>query len=602
MPQMTIDDALRKGWDFYQQRKFREAEAIYREILAQQPREVRASYGLGLLALEIRHPAAIELISTALAAAGDQPDVLNNLGSAYQSQGRSREALEWYQKANAISPNSSLILSNMGHTLVTLGRREEAEATCRRAIEIDPKHASAHNNLGTAINGNERREEAEAAFRRALELNPDFPEALSNLGNLVHDDGEYEAAVGLFRRATVLAPTMPDAYSNMSNSLRLLGRYEEAVATARQAIGLRSHYPEAYSNLGAALHQLRKFDDAILAFRQAITLDPNSPDPHVNLALSLLLQGKFAEGWREYEWRRKSPKYLRLERRINGPAWDGAPGRGTILVSCEQGVGDTIQFARYLRQIHQRGWRVVLHSMTSLVRLMQQSAAELQIDQIVPWTEDNSEVLPPFDAFCPMASLPFLLGQMEPDLPAVPRPPYLRVDPGLQAMWRDRLRSVVPAGTPTVGLVWAGRPTHLDDRNRSIPLACLGPLGASGVKFVSLQIGPAAADQARNPPPGMDLIDLTAGIQDFADTAALVNELDMIVSVDTATAHLAGALGKPTCIMLPWVPDFRWLIDRPDTPWYPSVRLYRQPTIGDWDSVIPRLGRDIATFVAERRA
>jgi tetratricopeptide (TPR) repeat protein len=600
MPQVTIDQALQTAWQFYQERKLREAEAIYRQILAQQPGEVRASYGLGLLALEVRHPSAIDLIRTALPVAGNQTEVLNNLGSAYQSQGQSREALEWYRKALAVNPNSALILSNMAHALVTLGEREEAEKVSRRAIELDPNNASAYNNLGTSISATDRRADAEAAFRKALELRPDFPEALSNLGNLVHDDGRYEQAISMFRRATLLAPTLPDAYNNMSNSLRLLGRLDEAVAAARQALGLRPQFSAAHSNLGAALHQLRRFDEAIISLRQAIAIEPDMADTHVNLGLCLLLQGKFTEGWREYEWRRQSPKFIRMERMIKGPAWDGSPGRGTILVSAEQGVGDTIQFARFIRIIHQRGWRVVLHTMTSLVRLMNQSRAELQLDAVVPWTEDNSEKLPPFDAHCPLASLPVILGQMDPDSPSIPRPPYLRVDVALQAAWRDRLRAQVAPGTRTVGLVWAGRPSHMDDRNRSIPLARWAPLAvlaSRGVRFVSLQIGPAA-DQAKNPPPGLNLLDLTADIEDFADTAALVGELDMIVTVDTATAHLAGALGRPASVLLPWVPDFRWLLDRSDTPWYPSLRLYRQPGIGQWEPVIDQLvadlGRDLS--------
>jgi len=594
MTQVTVDQALFQAWQLYQDRKLREAEAIFRNILAQRPDEVRASYGLGLLALEARHPSAIDLISTALPFAGDHSEILNNLGSAYQSQGRSREAVEWYRKALAITPNSAGIMSNLAHALVTLEEREEAEAMCRQAIAIDPKNASAYNNLGTAIKAGERHGEAEAAFRKALEFKPDFPEALSNLGNLVHDDGQYEQAVALFRRAILLAPTMPDAYNNMSNSLRLLGRLDEAVAASRQAISLRGQFPAAYSNLGAALHQLGRYDEAVIAFRQAIAFEPDMADAHVNLALSLMLQGHFAEGWREYEWRRKTSKFMRLERRINGPAWDGSPGRGTgtILISAEQGVGDTIQFVRFVRQVQQRGWRVALHSMTSLVRLMNQSAAELRIDTVIPWTDDNSETLPAFEAHCPLASLPVILGQVDPHLPSIPRPPYLRVDPALQATWRDRLRAKLAPGMRTVGLVWAGRSSHLDDRNRSIPLARLAPLASPGVQFVSLQIGPAAR-QAGSPVPGMNLLDLTADIADFADTAALVCELDLVVTVDTATAHLAGALGRPTCVLLPWVPDFRWLLNRTDTPWYPSLRLYRQPSIGQWDPVITRLAADI---------
>ena len=600
MTQVTVDQALFTAWKLYQEHKLHEAEVIFRSILAQQPNEVRASYGLGLLALEARHPSAIDLISTALPVAGDHSEVLNNLGSAYQSQGRSREAVEWYRKALAISPNSSGIMSNLGHALVMVEEREEAEAVCRRAIELDPGNSSAYNNLGTAIKAGERHGEAEAAFRKALEIKPDFPEALSNLGNLVHDDGQYEQAIALFRRATLLAPTMPDAYNNMSNSLRLVGRLDEAVATARQAISLRGQFPAAYSNLGAALHQLGRHEEAVIAFRQAIAFEPEMADAHVNLALSLMLQGQFAEGLREYEWRRKTSKFMRLERRIKGPAWDGTPGRGTgtILVSAEQGVGDTIQFVRFVRQVQQRGWRVALHSMTSLVRLMSQSAAELRLDAIIPWTDDNSETLPAFDVHCPLASLPVILGQIDPNSPSMPQPPYLRVDPELQATWRDRLRAKVAPGMKTVGLVWAGRPSHLDDRNRSIPLARLAPLASPGVQFVSLQIGPAAR-QAGIPLPGFKLLDLTPDITDFADTAALVCELDLIVTVDTATAHLAGALNRPACVLLPWVPDFRWMLNRPDTPWYPSLRLYRQSAIGQWDQVITRLATDMRQTLAQ---
>jgi tetratricopeptide (TPR) repeat protein len=343
---------------------------------------------------------------------------------------------------------------------------------------------------------------------------------------------------------------------------------------------------EAHLNLGVALMAKTDVVPAITSFRRAIDLRPDSAKAHYNLALALLSSGNFREGWTENEWRWLCKGFTTPLRRFTQPLWDGSPLHGrTILLHCEQGFGDSIQFIRYAPLVAERGGRVVLWAPPELLSLMR----GVQGVETVA----TAEPFPPFDVHCPLLSLPRALDTRLESIPA--NVPYLFADPVRTARWKDKV--VASANGLKIGLAWAGRPTHTNDRNRSIGLKQLAPLAEiTGVTFYSLQKG-SSAHHAAGAPSGMNLIDLTDELHDFADTAALIENLDMVIAVDTSVAHLAGAMGKRVWVLLPFSADWRWLLNREDNPWYPTMRLFRQKQIGNWDATIIELARALKSQV-----
>jgi hypothetical protein len=362
------------------------------------------------------------------------------------------------------------------------------------------------------------------------------------------------------------------------NVLYRLGRHEEAIASLGRALQLRGEYPEALSNLGNVLRACGRRDEAVTAYERALKLRPDYVDAHWNLAQLLLLQGEYERGWREYEWRWKVRSMFQ-PRNFPQLRWNGEElGGKRILVHTEQGLGDAIQFVRYAPLIARRGGRVIFECQFEVQRLLGRCAG---VEQVVVAGQD----LPPFDVQIPLVSLPGVFGTMARNVPA--DVPYVFADEKVAQRWREKLAA---AGSgKTVGLVWGSGRAFPHYHLKSMALAALEPLGKMpGVQFVSLQKGPAAAD-AKSPPDGMKLIDWTNQLADFADTAALVAGLDLVISVDTAVAHLAGAMGKAVWTLLPFDPDWRWGLEREDSPWYPTMRLWRQSRSGDWAGVVQRL-------------
>jgi len=431
--------------------------------------------------------------------------------------------------------------------------------------------------------------EAEQLYRQVLAQQPENADALHFLGVLAHQVGRNDLAVDLISKAIALNPNWPDAYSNLGTVLQEQGQMEAAIAAHRRAVALKPNSPEAYGNLGNALWRHGQRHEAVAAWQQAVALHPNYPDAHHNLSLALLLAGEYRQGWEKFEWRWQRNDYRALQRNFAQPQWDGRPLAGTtILLHAEQGLGDTLQFVRYVPLVAQRGGRVILECQPELQRLLQAVHTDIPV-------VTKGQSLPHFDLHCPLLSLPRVIGTT---LGNIPRQiPYLQANAQAAQTWQNRLAA--PGPVMKIGLAWAGSPTHNNDRQRSLKLADLARLaGVSGVRFYSLQKG-AAAGEAKAPPPGMELTDWTPELNDFAATAALLAHLDLVIAVDTAVVHLAGAMGKPVWTMIPFVPDWRWLLEREDSPWYPTMRLFRQPRIGDWDSVIARMA---LTLSALRRA
>jgi Flp pilus assembly protein TadD len=511
-------------------------------------------------------------------------------GVSYHQAGRLAEAERIYREILAQQPNHAEASHLLGVLAGQVGRNDIAVELIRRAIALRGDYAEAHSNLGIALKDKGQLDEAITAFRQAIVLNPNLPEAHNNLGVALKDKGQLDEAMAACRRAIALRGNYAEAHNNLGIALRGQGQLDEAIAAYRQAIALNPNFPEAHSNLGHALRENGQLEDAVVAIHQAIALRPDFAEAHYNLGSTLLLWGNFEPGWEEYEWRWKCKGFPSSPRNFTQGQWDGGPLEGcTLLLHTEQGLGDAIQFIRYLPLVAQRGGKIIIECQADLQRLFRTTAERCQIVA-------RGQPLPAFDFHCPLLSLPRVFGTNLANIPNIV--PYLHADAEDAGRWQRRLAEHAPL--VKVGLAWAGSPAHEDDRNRSIKLARLAPLGqAPGVRFFSLQKGEAAVE-TKTPPPGLELVDWTEELKDFADTAALIANLDLVIAVDTAVAHLAGAMGKPVWVILQFMPDWRWLLDRDDSPWYPTMRLFRQPRRGDWDSVITRVVDALSLWIKNR--
>jgi Flp pilus assembly protein TadD len=465
-------------------------------------------------------------------------DSLNYLGILWAQSGRNDDAAGLIGQAIKLRPRIADYQDNLGLVLSALGRLDEAVQCHRKALRLDPRHANAHNHLGTIRAGQGRPDEAERHYREAVRLHPGHVEAHNNLGVALIAQARPDAALGHFQTALQLNPRYLDPYANLATALRNLGRVTEAEA----------------------------------ALRAGLRLAPNSPQLRYNLAGLLLLTGRFEAGWPLYEERRHLPA---APTPPAVPPWRGeALGDQVLLLQAEQGVGDTILTCRYLSLFPAKA-RLVLEVPPALHRLMQSLHRGGTLVK-------RGQALPPFDRQCPMMSLPLAFGTVGSRIPA--DTPYLHADPDEVAAWRRRLAD--RAGL-RVGLVWAGNPDHAEDRRRSIPPELLAPLGAvAGVSFVSLQKGGS--------PTPLPLDDWTGELADFADTAALISALDLVIGVDTAVIHLAGALGKPVWLLNRFDPHWLWQTTGTDSQWYPTLRQFRQERPGDWPGVIAAVGAALA--------
>jgi Tfp pilus assembly protein PilF len=422
--------------------------------------------------------------------------------------------------------------------------------------------------------------EAEAIYRQIMAQAPARHDVSQRLAEVLYQAGKPEQSLELLHRAVEADPGVADYHANLAMILCVLSRFAEAIPEFERALAIRPDTPATYSNMANALRETGQLDAAETSLRRALSLRPNYPEAEWNLSYVLLTQGKLREGFTAYEARLRVPNFP--NRPFERPKWDGSDLTGrTILLYSEQGVGDTIQFIRYAPMVKQRGGRIVVFCPPELRSLF---SGRLGIEQIV-----CDYPLPDFDFYCPIPSLPNMFGTTLETIPG--NVPYLAADPRLAQNWRERLGT----GSPglKIGLVWAGSPTHRNDRNRSMPLAALAPLAAvQGVQWISLQKGPASA-QLREQPHGLAITDWTEELKDYADTAALIASLDLVISVDTSVAHLAGALGRPVWLLNAFAPDWRWLWSRPDSPWYPTMRIYRQPKMGGWRIPVEQIVEDL---------
>ncbi|HJT77893.1 MAG TPA: tetratricopeptide repeat protein, partial [Gemmataceae bacterium] len=493
-------------------------------------------------------------------------------------QHKPEEALVQLREAVRLRPDFAEAHNHLGLALMALNRPAEAAASYREAVRLQPDLAQAHHNLGIALRQQGKHAEAEAACRESLRLKPDSPEGHNNLGLALLEQRKFEEAGASLREALRLKPEFAQGHNNLGIVHWRQGELGEAETCFTQSLRLRPGFPEAYNNLGNVLRDQGRFEEALNCFEKALQLNPEYADAHWNRSLLRLALGDFERGWPEYEWRWQLKDFAR--RGFSQPQWDGAPLEGrTVLLHSEQGLGDTLQFVRYAPLIRQRGGKILLECQGPLVRLL---SGLPNIDRVIP----KGQSLPPFDVHAPLLGLPTIFATTLATVPAAV--PYVRPDPKLVEQWRPEIEALPGF---KVGIAWQGSTQYRGDRWRSMPLARFAPVAAvPGVTLVSLQKG-FGSEQLRDVP--FPVLDLAARLDEkagpFMDTAAVMQCLDLVITSDTAIVHLAGALGVPVWVALPFVPDWRWLLGRDDSPWYPTMRLFRQTKPGDWDEVFGRI-------------
>jgi len=555
-------------------------------------------------------------------APGDLAQALNE-AVTLQRQGRLREAEKIYARVLKAVPGHFDALNLLGAVKARQGQMGEAQRLFRAAVKANPQVAQAWSNLGQALYALKQPGEALVCLDKARALAPDDPAILGEHANILLTldrprdalaefqevlarapqdvaarlgSGAAQAALGChdlalaeFDAAERLAPGHPGAHYNRGVALLKLGRYAEAVAANERALAAAPDHANAWLNRGKALAQLNRHDEAKASYDKALALRSDYADAHFNRSLALLTRGDYALGFKEYEWRWRRTG-MPPQRSRGKPLWLGEYplARRTILLHAEQGLGDTIQFARYVPLVAAGGATVIVEvpgELQPLMRGLDGAAAVIARD----------EAPPPYDVHCPLGSLPLALHTELGSVPA--QIPYLSADPAQIAKWSARLDALP---RPRIALAWAGNPSHHNDRNRSLAFLRLAPLLDVAAGFISIQRDVRHDDAA--PLAGESRVTLVGGeLEDFRDTAAVLALADLVIAVDTAAAHLAGAMGRPVWVLVPFAPDWRWTLNGETTPWYPTARLFRQTSLGDWDGAIARVGEELDRFIADSR-
>jgi tetratricopeptide (TPR) repeat protein len=570
-----------------------EAARCYERALQLSPADAGCRNGLGVALLrQGRLEDALVHFREAVRLAPQSPEPFNNLALALRLHGRLDEARDCMQQALRLLPLSADAHFNLGLILQAQGNAAQAVANYREALRLRPDYAEASCALGGVLKDLGRLDEAEEQLRHAVARRPDWAEPLHLLGLVLQRLGRLTESEAVLRQVTRMRPDH-FAYNNLGVTLSLQGHLEEAAAHFRHALWLRPDYPKGFVNLGHTLREVGAIEEADAAFQQAVRLQPDGAEAHRALGYLALLQGDFERGWSELERCRQLDPSPAARRHADRPLWDGSDLSGrTILLYADQGFGDTMQFVRFAPLVKRFGGTVLVECQPALVRLLARCAG---VDQV--FAEDTP--LPAHDVQSPLMRLPLILGTRLGTIPA--QVPYLHAEPDVVVQWRQHLEALDGF---KIGITWQGDPRNGNDRTRSIPLERFAPLALlKGVRLISLQKGfgreqlPAFVSRFPITDLGERLDETTDG---FVETPAVMRALDLVIAPDTGVAHLAGGLGVPVWMALAFVPDWRWLLHREDTPWYPTMRLFRQARRGDWDSVFARMAREVTRLVAEK--
>ena len=596
---LTVPQALSRAFSAYSAGKLGEAEQLCQQIIDADGGQFAALHLLAIVQSGLGKKAtALASYDRALSLRPDHAEVLCNRGVTLHQLERFEEALASYDRALASRADYAEALSNRGNTLRSLNRLDEALASYDRALAARPDYAEALCNRGAALHEQNRFEEAVASYDRALTIRPDYINALCNRGGALQRLNRFDDALASYERALARAPNHAEALSNRGITLHRLGRFEEALASYDRALAVRPDYGEALCNRGVTLHEMRRFDEALASYAGVLAVRPDYAEAHFNEGLCRALRGDYRRGLPKFEWRWQAEQ-SQQKRNFREPLWLGSEeiAGKTILLHAEQGFGDTIQFCRYVPLVAARGARVVLEVQGPLRRLMSGLSRNglflngLPLNGLAgaPETVARGEPLPAFDLHCPLLSLPLAFGTGLETIPSAA--PYLRAEAQSLANWKERLE---PARRRRIGLCWSGGPTL---RHRSMKLKELLPLLdlEFDATLVSLQKEVPSEDvpMLRNQ---SKLLHFGDELQDFSETAALISQLDLVISVDTGVAHLAGALARPVWVLLPFVPDWRWQLEGDTSPWYPTARLFRQDASRAWPDVVARVADALRKF------
>lgn len=641
--QVSLREALQQAHAHWNAGHAAQAEVLCRRILAASPGQADASHLLGLIAHAHGQPAlALDLMRHACRTDAAPAVYFGNLAEICRQQGLLTEGEAAARHATQREPGLVMAWNNLGIILQESGRHADSVECLERVAQLQPHSPEALNNLGNAYTGVNRLDEARQHYVRALALRGDYAEAHSNLAFVLRELGDYDAAANAGQRAIECNPRLANAYINLAEIEAARSRPAQALQWTEALLAFAPSHPQAlelrtrlrtacgsqaataeaqdsedlarrvrdllterqnaeaerllrenmdprgapavlWRLLGLAVKFQGRVQEAADIQAMLATAMPGNLSARFDLAETRLLQGDFERGWTEYRWRYSLSHTAAMDRKVQRPRWDGSRIAGqTLLIHDEQGYGDTLQFMRLIDAARTRsGARVVLEVHPDLLSFARRLVG--------PDAFPRGQIPPPFDQHCELMSLPMAIGLRMADLPG--QVGYLSADAARVEKWRKRLAGLP---RPWVALAWAGRPTHSNDANRSLALADMAPLAVPGITYLAIQKGPAAA-QAAAAPPGMNIVPLDAEIAHFEDTAAILSLADLLVSVDSSPVHLAGALNRPAWVLLPFLPDWRWLLHRSDSPWYPSLQLFRQPAPGDWKPVMHDVGQALAT-------
>ncbi|MCF7976359.1 MAG: tetratricopeptide repeat-containing glycosyltransferase family protein [Phycisphaerae bacterium] len=565
-----------------------QATTLYKQVLELCPDHPDALHNLGLMAYEARAwDTALAYLKRAIIAHPRIPEFYNTYGVILAAAGHLDQALLAYAQATTLHPTYTEAYNNMALAFSLQGHHIKAVEHLKLALKHSPDSAVTYYNLANTLCHLASDNEAIDHFQHALRLNPNLVQAHINLANLLQQKSRHAEAIACYKQALRVLPDQPRILHDMGNALKACGDYSEAIAAIRQALSLNGQYAQAWNSLGVAYKESGQCDEAIACYDKAIAIEPDYPDAHWNRTLTLLLKGDLAEGWSRYQVHYEALKTRTSQPKDDHPLWQGDALKGRrILVRFEQGLGDNLQFIRYLPLVRQLGGTVIYQAKPALLPLLEGFQG---IDELIEARPDH-QIPVPYNFQISLMDLPRVFKTTLTNLPDTV--PYLTADPIKVAAWQD---TFIHSGMK-VGLVWAGSPFHRNDGNRSCPLKALAPLAqAQGVHFYGLQTGSAGQESQTHL--SHHFHNIGHRFRDLSDTAAAIAHLDLVISVDTAVLHLAGALGKSVWGLLPYAPDWRWMLHRHDSPWYPTLRLFRQPRPGDWTTVFDQVTHALQTYV-----